>query len=265
MTRHSTRGVLPLLAAASLLLTACSDGTQGATQEESSSTASPSTASSGATDGSTTTTPPASPPELGTMAEGTRLQPASYTLTAWGGSSATKRAVVEAPDGYYPFGDSTFITPADGAPPFLALSYITAEAVYRNPCGRPGHSKDGLLEDPGPTVEDLADALAAQKLTTTTRPVPVTIDGYDGLYLELATSEKTDFSQCGDGVLDIFAAPAGHGGIYAEQPGQHYGIWILDLDGDREVISWSAYPGAPDDEIQTLEAMAESVHFVDPS
>lgn len=203
------------------------------------------------------------PPSLGSMTEGTLLPPGPYRLTAWGGSAATKQALVDAPEGFYKLGDSTFITPADGAPPFLALSYITVAGVYREGCGKPGVSKDGMLEDPGSSVQDLADALAAQRLTTTTEPVPVTIDGYDGLYLELSTSEKTDFTKCGDEVLDIWASTPGNGGIYAEQPGQHYGIWILDLDGDREVIAWSAYPGAPDEEIRALTDMAESTHFED--
>ena len=41
----------------------------------------------------------------------------------------------------------------------------------------------------GPTARDLARALAAQDGSTTTRPRPVTLDGHDGLYLELTSAD----------------------------------------------------------------------------
>ena len=128
MTRPPTRAVLPLLAAASLALTACSDDTSGATQETSSSAA-----SSGATESSADVGP--SWKLLSTEPGGVRLPAGAYALAANGDSNHL--ALVQAPEGYQNDGGWTFVTDA----PFRAMGFLTADRVPPDPCGSARHSK----------------------------------------------------------------------------------------------------------------------------
>ena len=71
---------------------------------------------------------------------------------------------------------------------------MPVHAVYRHPC----RSLQGATP-PGASVTDLAQALAGQELTSTTKPTRVTFDGHDGLYLELTMPTDVDFDSCEEG------------------------------------------------------------------
>ena len=58
------------------------------------------------------------------------------------------------------------------------MFWADIDRVDADPC------KPGGTADVGPTVRNLADALAAQKNRTTTRPVTVTLHGNKGIYVE---------------------------------------------------------------------------------
>jgi hypothetical protein len=249
MTRHSTRGVLPLLAAASLLLTACSDDTSRATQEESSSTA-----SFGATDGTTDVRPPWK--LLSDEPDGVPLAAGAYGLTANGVSDHL--VVVQAPEGYQNFGGWTFVT----GEPFRAMGFQTADRVPRDPCGSEGRSKFDAAVDPGPSVEDLAEALVAQKGAATSEPVPVTVDGHPGLYLTYQIAKGIDVLKCEAQAFDIFST--GPGAWYLEASRERAAIWILDVDGQRLVLAWVAVPGVTRAQMREMTRMVESARFVEP-
>ena len=75
------------------------------------------------------------------------------------------------------------------APDARGLSFWEVQSVMSDPCKAGKHGVD-----PGPTVADLARALAAQPLRAGSDPVPVTVAGYQGLYVETSVPAHIDFS-----------------------------------------------------------------------
>ncbi|MBA2531684.1 MAG: hypothetical protein H0V23_06190, partial [Nocardioidaceae bacterium] len=113
----------------------------------------------------------------------------------------------------------------------------------------------------GPTVEDLAEALAAQKRTTTTEPVRAGLDGYRGLYLELTTPEGQDFKACSpDGMLIFEAGPGGERGLEFPATDRY---WILDIEGRRVVVSAMTPAGARSESVERVTDVAEAITFVE--
>jgi len=260
MTRHPTRGILPLLAAASLLLSACSDDTSGATQGDSPNTPSSTTPSSGATDGTTDVGPPWT--YLDDEPEDVPLAAGAYGLTANGVS--TQVVVIQAPEGYRRFGDWTFLHLEDE--PFRAMAFTTAERVPADPCGSEGGDKFAAAVDPGPSVGDLAEALVAQKGAVTSEPVPVTIDGRQGLYLTYQVAKGIDFAKCEAQAFDLFTTDPSTdpGSVYFTAARERAAIWILDVDGERLVLAWLAQPGVTRAQMREMTRMVESARFVEP-
>ena len=112
------------------------------------------------------------------------------------------------------------------------IGYWTVAGVHKDPCARPGPAPSA-----GDTVEDLATALDAQKLTTATDAVPVTLDGHDGLYLEVSTPADLDYGTCLDDGLVIFDDAA----AWSEPMATRF--WILDVDGQRVVLTMNGGDG----------------------
>ena len=79
------------------------------------------------------------------------------------------------------------------------ITLRTGGAVYPDPCKRAGNPPTV-----GPTVQDLTTALADQKVTDTTAPVPVEVDGHDGLYVELSVAAAYDVRGCRDQELILW-------------------------------------------------------------
>ncbi len=249
MARHPARCFLPLLAALSLQLAGCSDDSAGTTTTQPPRSTSP---SGQAND------PSAAAPTwkfLADQPEDVPLRAGDYGLTPNGVSG--KVAVVRTPEGYLNLGGWTFVA----GEPFRALGFVTADRVYPDPCGSRLRSKAETARDPGPSVEDLAAALVAQKGATTSPPRPVTVDGHDGLYLDYQVSKGIDVRDCGDRAFDIFST--GPGSWYLEVSRERAAIWILDVDGERLVLSWVALPGVNDRHLREMTEMAESARFVE--
>ena len=65
--------------------------------------------------------------------------------------------------------------------------------VYGDPCNWSMTAIDPPL---GPTVDDLANALAAQKMRGDATPTDVTIDGYQGKLVAMSVPVDIDFADC---------------------------------------------------------------------
>jgi hypothetical protein len=97
--------------------------------------------------------------------------------------------------------------------------------------------------------------LDVQRLTTATDPVPVAVDGHDGLYLELSTPADLDYATCQkDGLVAWDDATA-----WAE-PGVTR-LWILDVDGQRVVLTLNGEPTKATERVFT--GMVRSAEFVE--
>jgi hypothetical protein len=253
MTLHHRALAAVLLAAGLGPLGACSDDSTGTdtTAADSAATTSSSTpaASPTTTEGST------QPVDMMTLPEASSLEPGTYAVPLIGPPSAL-RALVDVPEGYFNPGPWV-IDDGHGtvAPDEFGelMFWADIDQVDADPCRRGGAA------DVGPTVRDLSDAMAAQKSRTTTRPVPVTLDGNKGLYLESRVS-KVAASRC-HGRRQTLWQSATEGPIEVE-PSTVQRMWILDVNGHRVVALVNIFPGHTANPAE-MAGMAESVRFTD--
>lgn len=191
----------------------------------------------------TSSTPPADynlvPDESGPIAAG------PWAVRAQGLPDAPL-AVLDVPEGFYGEGPFVWTNKA-------RIGYWNPGGVYENPC-----SDSGVAPSAGDTVEDLAAALRAQELTTTTRPVRVSLDGHNGLYLEMTAPADLDVEKCRDGVLSLWEeAPLFHDEPAVER------FWILDVDGQRVVLDIGGPAAATDEAVRLFTGIVATATFVE--
>ena len=136
-----------------------------------------------------------SAPQIGTLAGTEGAIPSGWyfiPLSGSGGgpyatsSSPPLRAIVHVPPGSTAHRGHV-ITGADGSQSAVKLSVATGiSRVDTEPCG------GGRLVDPGPTVADLAEALSTYAATASSE---VTVNGYDGRYLEVDTPQHLHLAE----------------------------------------------------------------------
>jgi hypothetical protein len=188
------------------------------------------------------------------VGEDAALTPGIYQFTFLANPGVeTRDALVTVPSGFKD-GAEFYVVSSDGDA-FLGLwtvGHVDGDACH------PGidHPIDPII--PGPSVEDLADALVAQKSTSASAPEPVTLAGHHGLYVELASPR--DISKCGKDPA-LWGDPGGRG-IYSDH--QIDRLWILDVDGQRLVVNAAHGPSATTSEIDELTSMVKSLEFVEP-
>lgn len=122
--------------------------------------------------------------------------------------------------------------------------------VYADPCD----TRAGALIPPvGPSVDDLASALLAQVNTEGGPPVPVTVDGYQGVYLEFTNTNQDD-PTCIP-VKRWNSTPGPREALVGERDQ----IWILDVDGVRLVIDLFSFPGTSEADIAEMRAIVDTI------
>jgi hypothetical protein len=119
-----------------------------------------------------------------------------------------------------------------------SIGFTVNQTVYANPC----HYDQGPLNpQPGPSVADLATALANLQGLTATTPTDVTLGGYQGKQLTLTA--PASFAGCTlspDG-FRVWELPLG--ATNDMSPGERDRVWILDVGGERLVIDAPEMPG----------------------
>jgi hypothetical protein len=187
------------------------------------------------------------------------------------GTGSYPAYTVVLPPGWFDLGGS-FVDkyPETGKPrPVLGLSVWDVGQVVRDPC-----HWQGQAFTPGPSVEDLAVALAAQKTRNATTPTAVTLAGYVGEYLQwsvpadLKSSTWTDFDACdlsSDGVdrdfVSWFANGSSQNDRYEEVPGEVDQLWVLEVNGQRLVVDATYSPGTSLSQQAALEQVVYSIRF----
>ena len=171
------------------------------------------------------------------------LDAGSYGLVP-AGSPVKNVAVIRAPAGYKGFEGWTLVT--EDGDDWHALQIMTVDRIFPDPCGSKAHTKYDAMKNPGPTVKDLARALTEQKGATTSTPIPVTLDGYHGLYLDYRIAKGIDLDKCENDAFTLLTHS--DDGWWLDVNGERLGIWILNVDGDRLMLSWVAVPGATTDQ-----------------
>jgi hypothetical protein len=148
----------------------------------------------------------------------------------------------------------------------LYVSPHLVDNVYTGGCHWRGTA---LVPRVGPTVDDLATALSAQAGPGASPPTAVTVGGHLGKKVELSIPEGLDVTTCdSDGDFPIFgrwytdvpdstfgAAPWTYGN------GQHNTVYILDVNGTRQVIDTMYLPGTSAADRAELEQVVASIRF----
>ena len=182
----------------------------------------------------------------------TALAPGTYQLGYHleAADDVVPDAFVTVPSGY--FEGSTWYVVSDDGHEYLGL--WTAAEADRDACR---HGEEDVY-DPGPSVDDLARALVVTKSIRASEPKPVTLAGYHGKYVELASPRH--MSRCRDPKAGLWTSGDGGRGIYND--GQVDLVWILDADGQRIVVNAAYSAGSTASDIHKLTAMVESLEFV---
>lgn len=143
---------------------------------------------------------------------------------------------------------------ADKEDEWGAITLLPVGAVYPDPCARAGNPPKV-----GPSVEDFARALGAQKVTTSTAPVPVSLDGHDGVYLKMSVPAGFDSSACRAKELRLWET---EGEEYAGADASFVSrYWVLDVDGQRVVLVVNTNTSATDETVDLFTGIAESATF----
>jgi hypothetical protein len=128
------------------------------------------------------------------------------------------------------------------------IIFVIVDNLYADPCRALGGTLDPAL---GPSVSDLATALASQTSTESSDPVAVLIDGYDGLFL--------DYRNTGDACGTVTRWPTSGGGDRVALVGERDQVWILDVDGVRLVIDAFSFGGTAQADLDEMRSMIESL------
>ena len=139
--------------------------------------------------------------------------------------------------------------------------------VPRDPC-----HWQGTMSDPGPTVDDLVEALTTQRYRHATEPTHVTLSGFQGRFLELSVPDDwvvtgdADFEGCdvepSNGHRDFVSwLGNGEGERYLLVAGQVEMLWVLDVGGQRLVVDATYPPDTTNADRAELMGIVESLRF----
>jgi hypothetical protein len=140
-------------------------------------------------------------------------------------------------------------------PRHMGVTFWLVDSVYADPC----HVERGLVAV-GPTVDDLANALANQPRRHGTAPTDASVDGYAGKYVELTVPQHINFTDCDSGQFRSWRTPTG-GLRWQQGPGQVDQLWILDVQGTRLVMDATYMPGTSARDRAELRQIVASVHI----
>lgn len=183
--------------------------------------------------------------------------PGTYALPIAGRkpTGGPMQALVQLPQGYQVGDGGWYIQsgPKDTAPDWNGLAVWDVKGVYSHPC-----QEGATPVDPGPSVTDLAKAIAAQPMRAASDPIPVRIAGYEGQYVQWSVPDDADFSQCPGGRFNSYTDALG-GTRWQQGPGQVDRLWILDVEGNRVVINAFHGPESTKDQIAAVTEMVDTI------
>ena len=213
---------------------------------------------------SQTSTPPPSIP----MEDGPRLEPGTYSVSSEGrtGSDPLLWSIVDytitIPEGWKGH-TGHYLSKYEGFDEArgLVIYPVLVDEVYADPC----EGERGPIEAAGPKVNDLVDALLEQPGTATTEPVQTTIGGLPATRIDLEVPKGADLRSC-------FLADFGRPGLqvwfskptqtyFVLMPGYTASIYVVDVDGERQVFLTQHGPAASNEDLRELQSMLDSIHI----
>lgn len=134
---------------------------------------------------------------------------------------------------------------------------IDLDEIYTDSC----HG-EGIPRALGPGVDDLVTALLEQKGTVANEPVETTVGGHPATRIDLKIPKGLDLADCrlaDDGVLGLqlwYSASADK--YFVLQPTGTASIYILDVDGDRQVFLTQQFSPTREDRDE-VQAVLDSI------
>lgn len=184
----------------------------------------------------------------------TKLDPGRYRFTFIPpGAAAPFPMSITVPSGWsgFGFGIGKDYGPLDAdAGPALGVWEITNR--YVDPC------TDHTLVDPapGPSIDELIDALVSQPGVEAGPPTDVTVDGYLGKFVELTVT--IDIGACGYQGFWLWASPDGDR-RFVQGSNEMNRIYVLDIDGVRHTFYARIPARTTAGDRAELEAIIDSV------
>ncbi|CUR54966.1 exported hypothetical protein [metagenome] len=172
---------------------------------------------------------------------------------AWG-IGATLRYEVDLPEGWRALSGTYLNAPEDGhGILFVARVPKRITMLPRDPC------RDHSLWLVGPTVDDLARAMARQPVWKVSTPRHVTLAGVPATYLEVVLPASVDPADCvGQGVSEYEAGPDGM--ITTQSYRSRW--WILEVHHQRFLVMARCYDTCTKRDVETMTTIAESITFL---
>ena len=145
--------------------------------------------------------------------------------------------------------------PSSGANGGAAIAFSLSQSIYADPC----RNQRFLDPQPGPTVDDLASALASLPGFDVTNPTEVTVDGYRGKQLTLTAPDNFDGCTLSREGYRLWQLPLG--AIFSLTPGERMALWIVDVNGQRLVVSSETFPATTAQQQAEAQEVLDSIHI----
>jgi hypothetical protein len=149
------------------------------------------------------------------------------------------------------------------SPNGVAVAFFNAQTINSDPCH---WDKDGSGRAPqegdievGPTVDDLAEALAAAPYESTV-PVAATLGGYPGKRLELQLVPDPSGCDTYDGAGNQYFVFGGReGGQYAQGDANTWQVTVVDVEGTRLIAVLISYAETSSEHLSAAQGILDSV------
>jgi len=135
---------------------------------------------------------------------------------------------------------------------------VVVDEIFTDAC----EGTSGDITEVGPTVDDLAAALVTQLGTRASGPFEDTLGGHPALRVDLAIPRSLDLKPCnlGDIGLQIwYSAPADK--YFVLLPHAFASVYILDIDGQRQVFLVQVKAATSQSDRQQLEGVLDSIRI----
>ena len=145
-------------------------------------------------------------------------------------------------------------------PDGIALTFLDANSIFSDPChwnvdgSGPGQPGDIAV---GPSVDELAAALAANAAYEATTPTDVTIGGFAGKRVDLQLPPGDCDALDGNGVYFVFGGREGY--VYAQGDGSDWQVSIVDVDGTRLILALFSYAETSAADLSAAQAIIDSL------
>ena len=241
-----------------LCLSGCAESSEPTSVESPSETATESLSPS-TTAGSIPTIP---------MEEGPPLEPGTYRVSSEGrtGSDPIVWSIVDftidIPEGLIGHTGHYLETTEDfeGGASF-GFYPVLVDEIYADPC----EGERGSTVPLGPEPNDLVEALLAQPGTATASPVETVVGGLPAMRVDLVVPEGADLGAChladyGPPGLQIwFSKPTGK--FFVLSPDLHARVYVVDVEGRRQVFLAVHDVEASAEDLAGLESMINSIRI----